>query len=300
MGSAKSTDIELKTERYLRSHNWIVVVVSLITVGLIGAGIYYCMLLFREGHHWSIIPAAIFAHAYFVIVIHDGAHKAISRTWLDHLFMNLLAGFMLLPFFPEPFRKFHLIHHGNTNKETDPLWSPVKSVLFKKNRYLYIICQLIPFVFTFIVLINSEKYRRKNQLKVKGPPIRWYYVALAFMASAVTIYFVRPPLWFVLGTIFCLTTLGSIRHWCEHMGEDVTRESNTYWFPLGMGVGNHDVHHDHPNYSWISLMVGLFFKRKDTNPFKTIYGIFLCIMIIPKPNLQEREMNSIFTLLSGV
>ena len=258
-------DVEMKVEKYLRSHNWLIIITSLIMVVLLVACIYGCMLAFENGHYWTIIPAAVCAHAYFVIVIHDGAHKAISRTFADHLFSNILSGFLLLPFFPEPFRKYHLIHHGNTNVQSDPLWAPVKSNLYKKNRYLYILCQILPFALTLVTLINSEKYRNENKIKIKGPKIRWYLMALAFAVSAVTIYFVQPPLWFVLGTLLCLSALGAIRHWCEHMGTDMQRESNTYWFPLGMGVGNHDYHHDHPSVSWISLMIGLFYKKRDTN-----------------------------------
>lgn len=269
----KLIQMEERAEKFLRAHNWLVGLITLITVGLLVTGIYFCMQGFKNGHYWTIVPSAILAHAYFVIVIHDGAHKAITRTAADHVFSNLFSGFLLLPFYPEPFRKYHLLHHGHTNKETDPLWAPVKANLYKKNRYLYIICQMLPLAFTVVVLINSEKYRKKNKIVLKGPGIRWYYVLLAFAASAVTIWFVQPPVWFVIGTLFCLSALGAIRHWCEHMGTDMSRESNTYWFPLGMGVGNHDYHHDHPNYSWISLMLGLYGRKRDTNPFKTLYGI---------------------------
>jgi len=263
---------EERYDRFFRAHRWIVPLVSLLTLAALYTGIALCMIGFRHHHYWTIFPAGLMAHAYFIIAIHDGSHRAITRTKLDDLFMNFFAGILLLPFFPEPFRRYHMIHHGNTNNEHDPLWAPVKSHLFSRSRYLYVLCQCVPMIFTFIVLMSGEKHRKKKA--INGPQIRWAYMLMAFACSAAVIYFAKPPLAFYLDTLIFLNFLGAVRHWCEHMGTDTEKESNTYWFPLGMGVGNHAIHHDLPTLSWLSLALGLRKRKRDTNPFKTIWSMF--------------------------
>jgi hypothetical protein len=42
---------------------------------------------------------------------------------------------------------------------------------------------------------------------------------------------------------------------------------------MGMGIGNHDVHHNIPHLSWFTLWLGLWKRPKTTSVFKAIYGV---------------------------
>ncbi|HTL83282.1 MAG TPA: fatty acid desaturase [Bacteroidia bacterium] len=259
---------EQKFEEIFRRRTWILPVVSLATLAILYGAIILCAYGFTHHQYWTVIPAAILAHAYMIIAVHDGTHHAITRSKADDVMMNIFGGFLLLPFFAEPFRRYHLIHHANTNTENDPLWSPVKAKLFSNNRVLYIICQFVPLLFTLVVLMTSEGSRKKNN--VKSVKLRWGYMVLSFACSGIVIWLLHPPVIFCLITFVLLTVLGSIRHWCEHMGTEDDIESNTYWFPLGMGVGNHDMHHEYPSLSWLSLALGLRYRKYDTHFFRVI------------------------------
>jgi fatty acid desaturase len=267
----RGTIPEEKYEAYFRRHPFIVPSVSLLVLVLLYCGVAGCHYFFTNGHYYMIIPAAFFAHAYFIISIHDASHRCITHTKTDDVMMNVFAGSLLLPFFAEPFRRYHLIHHRNTNTEDDPLWSPLKAGLFRKNRFLFVLCQTVPFLFTAVVLLSSESTRSKRN--IKGPRIRFHYMLLSFLFSAAVLYFFHVSLYFYLGTVFVLAAIGATRHWCEHMGTRDDLESNTFWFPLGMGVGNHETHHRLPGISWLSLALGLRKREYDTNFFKTIYGV---------------------------
>ena len=95
----------------------------------------------------------------------------------------------------------------------------------------------------------------------------------ATLISIFVIYFIQPNVIFLILTLFSVSIISCLRHWCEHLGYNIELESNTFWFPLGMGIGNHDVHHKAPNISWISLLLGLFRRPKTTTIFRVIYGI---------------------------
>lgn len=187
--------------------------------------------------------------------------------------MNLGSAFMLLPFYGEPFRKYHLIHHGNTNSAFDPLWPSLKQGLYANKRWFYILCEMVPLLFTFYLVARKENEVKSMQGKPAGPPVEIKNIIAAFIISGLIIYQFQPSLCFCLGTLFTLNVFSTLRHWCEHLGSDAKKASNTFWFPLGMGIGNHDTHHHDPNISWFVLMTGLLFRRKDTGPLQTIYGV---------------------------
>jgi fatty acid desaturase len=266
-------DKERNIEKDLRRYSWVIPVVSFATAGILFLGLYMCMKEFQLGFYWAIFPAGLMAHAFFIILVHDGAHRAITRTKADQLIMNLGASFMLLPFYGEPFRKYHLVHHANTNSEIDPLWNPLKRRLYNEKRWLYLICEFIPFIFKCVLLLSTEKNILSKKENIKQPTIRVPYLIFSFLISGILIWLWLPPIWFIIGTLFWLNTLSLIRHWCEHIGTEKNKESNTFWFPLGMGIGNHEAHHEFPHFSWLTMMIGLYHRKKDTNPFKTLYGI---------------------------
>ncbi len=266
---------EQQIENRLRKHRWLIPVVTLFAAALLYAGMCWCLFGYRAGYHFVVIPAGILAHAFLIITVHDGAHKGITRGKFDYVIMNLGAALMLIPFYGEPFRKYHLTHHANTNTDVDPLWPGFKKEMYAERRWLYILCECVPLMFTLVLVLSGKKGKDgKAAVAVKQPSIRVPYMAASIMISAVLIFFFRPPLGFVLGTLFVLNLMSVLRHWCEHMGTDTGKESNTFWFPLGMGIGNHEAHHQYPHFSWLTMMLGLFSRERDTDPVKSLIGLF--------------------------
>lgn len=262
---------ERKLEQFFRSNKWLLLLVTIIVSGLLYLGIYWSMLLFNQGNYWAILISGLLGHSFFVILMHDGAHQSLTRTKWDHVIMNVSAGLIILPVYTELFKKYHLLHHAHTNTEKDPLWNGFKERLFNERRMLYAILQCIPFAFNFYVVLQSKKETTK--VKSNAAP-NIYLILLSLVVAGCIIYFAQPNIWFVLGSFLVMTTLGAIRYWGEHMGTSKNKESNTHWFPLGMGIGNHEVHHHRPDYSWLTLTIGLLYRKMDTNPLKSIKGIF--------------------------
>ncbi len=264
---------EFQLEQSLRRFPWLIPVISV----LVGAGLYVIlgqlMRAFNEGSYWVLLFSGMVAHAFFIVIVHDGAHKSITRTKADRWIMNLGAGLMLLPVYAEPFRKFHLIHHSNTNTDVDPLWPDTKKHLYDNHRFFYLLCTMIPLLFTLYLVITQQRKVKKMNRVVMSPKMNYYHMIWAAVVSGLVIYFAQPSGWFVLGTLLVLNAFSVLRHWCEHLGYNNEHESNTFWFPMGMGIGNHDVHHNIPHLSWFTLWLGLFSRPKTTSVFKAIYGV---------------------------
>jgi fatty acid desaturase len=231
------------------------------------------MQLFEAGHYWVILFSGMLAHAFFIVVVHDGAHKSITRGKMDRIIMNIGSGLMLMPFYAEPFRKFHLIHHSNTNTDVDPLWPDTKKNLYDNHRFFYLMCTMIPLLFTLYLIVTQQRKVKKMNRVVMSPRMNFYHIAWSSLISATIIYLARPSLAFVLCTLLVLNMFSVLRHWCEHLGYNNEHESNTFWFPMGMGIGNHDVHHHIPHLSWFTLWLGLWKRPKTTSVFRAIYGV---------------------------
>ena len=264
-------DKEQKIEQYLRKHAWILYLTTFLTAATLYWGIYGSMLLFDTGNYWSLLLSGLLAHSFFVITMHDGAHKSITRTKFDYVIMNFCAGLIILPIYTELFKKYHLLHHAHTNTDDDPLWTPFKAALFRNKRLTYALLQCVPFAFNLYVVLQSSKDREK---KLKSTQPNKWHLLLSIAVAIGIIVFVRPNVWFVLGTFTVMTSLGAIRYWEEHMGVAENKDSNTHWFPLGMGIGNHEVHHHFPGYSWLTLTIGMFYRDMDTHPIKTVKRMF--------------------------
>ncbi|MEO8087251.1 MAG: fatty acid desaturase [Bacteroidota bacterium] len=275
MNTDSNFQFELKLENRLRKLKWLIPLITITTGSLLLSCILLCLHYFNRQQYWTIIPAGLLAHAFFIVIVHDGAHKSITRTKFDRVLMNLGSALMLLPFYGEPFRKYHLIHHGNANSDVDPLWPAEKEYLFKNARWFYVLCECIPLLFTFYLLIKSNNRKPKTSKTqiIKAPTINTWYILFSSFISVLIIILFKPSLWFVSGSIFFLNLSGTLRHWCEHLGTDSKITSNTFWFPMGMGIGNHDTHHHSPHVSWFVLMTGLFYRKKSTDPLKTLYGV---------------------------
>jgi fatty acid desaturase len=262
---------ELELEKRLRKKKWLIptfgILMSIVLITLVWMSLF----LFNKGYWWVIFPAGLLAHSFFVIALHDAAHKAITRTKADRWILNSASGLLILPFFGEVFRNSHLIHHAHSNSENDPLWHENKEFLFKKNRLFYVLCELVPLLFHGFLFLRSRKLQK--QRKIKGPGINLWFVLFATSISVALILVLKPSIWFVLGMIVSLNIFGKLRHWCEHIGTDVNGSNNTFWFPLGLGVGNHDTHHYAPFVSWLALSIGLVKRKKNSNPIYAVYGV---------------------------
>jgi fatty acid desaturase len=274
---------EFQIEQSLRKFPWLIPLATLLVSALLYWSQGYFMRWFEAGHYWVVLFSGMIAHGFFIMMVHDGAHKSITRTWADRYLMNLGAGLMLMPFYAEPFRKFHLIHHSNTNSDIDPLWSDTKKILYEKHRWLYVICSMVPLMFTLYSVLTQQRKIKKLKRKVMSPKLNLYHMAWATGVSAAVIYWTQPSLAYVLSTLLVLNAFAVLRHWCEHVGYNNEHESNTFWFPFGMGVGNHDVHHHVPNLSWLTLSIGLWSRAKTTSVPRALYGVLF------DPNFEHYE-----------
>lgn len=265
---------EVRLERKMRRVPFLIPLISILTGSALFAGILVCGYFFEQGYYWTFLPAGLMAHSFFIVVVHDAAHKSITRTKMDRYIMNLGCAIMLLPFYGEGFRKYHLIHHANTNSDVDPLWPSQKKALYENYRWLYILCELIPLLYTGFLVFKQSKQTANKAKEVKAPSINYYHIIWGGVISAALIYWLEPSIYFLITTLLTLNIFSTLRHWCEHLGYDRKKTSNTFWFPLGMGIGNHDTHHEHPHVSWFVLFIGLFKRKKDTRLLRTVHGVF--------------------------
>ena len=262
---------EINLEKNLRKVKFIIPLATLIMASCLLWGIYLLMNLFVSGYYWTCIPAGILAQSFLIICLHDGTHKSITRSWVDRVIVNLSAALLFIPF-GELYRKYHLIHHRNTNMENDPIAPPVLRKLFDRNRYYYILCECIPLLYTLYLVGN---YQQSELKKSSSGEIR---ISVAYLVGSILFsvgwfIFLEPSVAFILSTLFVFNLATVLRNWCEHMGTDASKKSNTYWFPLGFGIGHHDLHHRKPYLSWLTLTLGLPYRKKDTSPVKALYGI---------------------------
>ncbi|OXA98700.1 hypothetical protein B0A75_13615 [Flavobacterium oncorhynchi] len=263
---------EISIEKKMRKNPLLIPLITFLFAFILLYLIGYCMHLYETGFYWAFLPAGLLVHSFLIITVHDGSHKAITKTKFDRLILNISSALVLLPFYGEHYRKYHLIHHGYTNTDLDPLASPTSKIIYQKYRYLYILLESIPALYTFYQILDFNK--RENSKKINNVlKINKLYFIFSICISVIFFLIVQPPIYFVLLTLFVLNIISAVRSWCEHMGTSLEHKTNTYWFPLGFGIGNHDVHHEHPNLSWLTLTIGLFKREKNSNPIKTLRGI---------------------------
>ena len=261
---------EIELDRSLRRRH-LVLPATLLAATLLYAGIAGCAVVYEHGLVLAIVPAALLVHAFAIVLVHDGAHRSITHTSADLFIANVGAGLILVPFYAEPFRAAHLVHHRHTNCSHDPLWPAFKESLFHNNRSLYMVGECLPLVFAVLALFarpgSDERSANEHEAREGWGMIR---VASAFAATALVLLNVPPPPGFVVGTAAVLGGVASLRHWCEHTGTEPLRGSNTFRFPLGMGIGNHRVHHMRPGLSWLALAHGLRRRTKETGPLRCV------------------------------
>lgn len=251
---------EPRIERALRQWVWLVPTITVGTSALLFALIALCERYFSAGHSWIVLVSGLLTHAVMVVGVHDGAHRAITKTTFDRYYCSIVAGLLFLPLYGEAFRRYHLLHHAHVNGPNDPLYLPSKAKLFEKNRIVYMILDVIP------MLLGLVCKQTQTAPDIKTPPIGIRYLLVGLVMSGIMYYFVRPSFVFIGLNVVSLYFWASIRDWCEHFGPDEHRVANAYFFPLGMGIGNHEAHHQWPHYSWITMELGLWKRKMDTNP----------------------------------
>jgi len=263
---------EINIEKKLRKNALLIPLITFLLAFILLSSIGYCMHLYKAGFYWTFLPAGLLLHSFLIITVHDGSHKTITKTKFDRLILNLCSAIVFLPFYGEHYRKYHLIHHGYTNTDLDPLASPMSKKIYQKYRYLYIILESIPAIYTFYQIFDFNKREDSKKFNNKLKINKILFI-LSIFVSIICFLIIKPPIYFVLLTLFILNIISAVRSWCEHMGTSLEHKTNTYWFPLGFGIGNHDIHHEYPNLSWLTLTIGLFKKEKNSNPIKTLRGI---------------------------
>jgi fatty acid desaturase len=87
---------EFQLEQSLRRFPWFIPLMGFLAAGLLYWAQAPLMRWFSEGHYWVVLFSGMLAHGFFIVLVHDGAHKSITRTKADRWIMNLGAGLMLL------------------------------------------------------------------------------------------------------------------------------------------------------------------------------------------------------------
>ncbi|TGK03265.1 fatty acid desaturase [Leptospira selangorensis] len=246
--------------------------------GVLAFCLYVFLLYFHEifisGGIWILPVSGLFLHSWMILLVHEGTHRNLTRSKFDRWILNLASAFVFLPFYGEPFRLSHLKHHAKTNLPDDPLWPRWKLELFRKNRILYVLLEFLPLVSSIFSLFwKSSSVVVGKDNKTTFSKETFFFLLLSFIVSGVLFYWFRPDLWFIFGTFFFANFWGCFRHWCEHTGYSKERESNTFYFPLGFGIGNHEIHHENPNLSWLSLALGLRKREKNISIFECFIGL---------------------------
>lgn len=271
-------DWERTFEKKLRKRSGLVLSVSLFTA----FGLYFGMILlhqlFQSGFYFILPLSGLLLHAWMILLVHEGAHRNLTRSCFDRWILNLASALVFLPFYGEPFRKIHLYHHAHTNQSDDPLWPEWKRNLFQSRRRLYVFVELIPLFSSIAAILFRERNpivkRNRSNVSLHSRVRSILFLCFSFSISILLYLEWNPNLWFIFGSFLFANVWGSLRHWCEHTGVRTDLESNTFFFPLGMGIGNHDIHHSDPSLSWISLSLGLRRRIKTTTIGSCIQGIW--------------------------
>ena len=261
---------ELALEKKLRSVPGLIPLATLCVAVVLYAALALTAQLFAAGQLWIAALSGLLVHAFMLVVVHEGAHRAITGTRLDRVLMNVGAGLVLLPFWAEPFRRFHLIHHARTNVPDDPLWPASKRRLYRDHRGLYIVAELIPLLFSILAIVGPAE---AVPSVARAPRLSVALLALSFAVAGATAWLLAPQWTFLLATLLWTNAWGALRHVCEHFGFDDRIESNTFAFPLGFGIGNHAVHHAAPRLSWLTLALGLWRRPKQSGPLRAAFWL---------------------------
>jgi fatty acid desaturase len=204
-----------------------------------------------------VVPllAGVFVHGLFILVVHECTHGNLFGRRIDDWLGNAAIGALLLPFLAERYQATHRLHHRRANRTGDTNWTPLRERLFRRSRWYYVLYELVP------IVNNLDRIRDG----VSGTRRR--YVVLAWLSACATYAAFQPPAMYWVLVVVGLNTINALRLWVEHFGHYAGHVSNTYYCPLGFGIGNHEVHHRHPRIPALVLALGLGLRQKDTCVF---------------------------------
>ncbi len=200
----------------------------------------------------------VLVHGLFILIVHECTHGNVFGRTADDWVGNGAIGLLLMPFLAERYQMMHRLHHRRANQVGDTNWTPFRQRLFRRSRWLYALYELVP------ILNNLDRIRDEV---ARG---RRSGVLFAWLCAVATYAIFRPTLAYWLLVMLGVNTINALRLWVEHFGHYAGRVSNTYYCPLGFGIGNHEVHHRYPRIPALVLAVGLALRRKDCSVFKGI------------------------------
>jgi fatty acid desaturase len=203
----------------------------------------------------------VLVHGLFILMVHECTHgNVLARPWDDWI-GNAAIGMLLLPFLAERYQMTHRLHHIRANQVGDTNWTPFRQRLFRRSRLLYAVYELIP------VVNNLDRLRDEVR------PGKRSRTLFAWLCAAATWAVCQPPLMYWILVVIGLNTINALRLWVEHFGHYQRRVSNTYFCPLGFGIGNHEIHHRHPRIPALVLAVCLALRRKDASVFTGVWKL---------------------------
>jgi fatty acid desaturase len=195
----------------------------------------------------------VLVHGLFILMVHECTHgNVLGRPWDDWI-GNAAIGMLLLPFLAERYQMVHRVHHQRANQAGDTNWTPFRQRLFRRSRWLYALYELLP------IVNNLDRIRDEVR------PGKRSRVLFAWLCAAATYAVFQPPLLHWVLVVLGVNTINALRLWVEHFGHYRGRVSNTYFCPLGFGIGNHEIHHRHPRIPALVLALGLALRRKDAS-----------------------------------
>jgi len=237
------------------------------SVALLVAGVVFIygvaprLTLGPAAHVLLALGCGVLVHGLFILLVHEATHGNVFGGRADRWLGNAVMGALLLPFMAESYQAQHLVHHQRTNREGDTNWTPLRQRIWRRSRLLYALYELVP------VLNNLDRLRERW-------PKERAQVLLSWAVAALTVVALRPGLVWWLLVVVGLNTINTLRLWAEHYGAWRGRPSNTYWCPLGFGIGNHEVHHRKASVSAAALWLGLWFREKDGSVFTSPLRVF--------------------------
>ena len=86
---AKEQRHEISLERKMRRLPFLIPTITLLTGLALFTGILFCGYYFEQGYFWTFIPAGLMGHAFFIVIVHDGAHKSITRSKIDRYYVGV-------------------------------------------------------------------------------------------------------------------------------------------------------------------------------------------------------------------
>lgn len=205
----------------------------------------------------------VLVHGLFILVVHDCTHGNVLGRPQDDWIGSAAMGMLLLPFLAERYQMSHRVHHRRANQVGDTNWTPFRQRLFRRSRLLYAVYELIP------VVNNLDRIREGVTSGKRSQAL------FAWLCAVATWAIFAPPLLYWLLVVVGLNTINALRLWVEHFGHYAGRISNTYYCPLGFGIGDHEVHHRHPRIPALVLTAALMLRRKDASLLSGIRSLLL-------------------------